>query len=312
MKTKKGQVGVCALCLQSRELKEDGHLVPKFVGRWLKDTSASGRLRNAMDASVPKQDLSKKPFLCEDCEDRFQKLETLFSNKVFRPYTREELDHEGLKTDTLQPIRYEEWLLQFAMSVLWRCLAWGHVTHEGLSPGQVASLRAFTEEARKYLLSIGDQPRGCETHILFLQSVRAIDGPLPDEVDERADIYTLRSVDPTVVWTADALGVFVKLGVICVYASLSPVPMPEMLGTVIGEEGELVFQQEFGPFLSRFLLIDRPEQAFRHYKVPTAQEHIIEERVRRNMEAARTSLSFAASRGKEHIRALKERRKKAG
>jgi hypothetical protein len=312
MRQQKGEVGLCPLCLQNKELKEDGHLVPKFVGRWLKDTSATGRLRNAVDARVPRQDLMKKPFLCEDCEDRFQKLETLFSNKVFRPYIRDELDLEGLKTGTLQPIKYGEWLLQFAMSLQWRCLAWGHISNEGLSPDQVADLKVFAEEARKYLLGSGNQPSRCETHMLFLQSVRAIDETLPDEVDERADIYLLRSVDPTIVWTANDLGVFVKLGVVVVYTSLSPVPMPAMLGTAIGEEGELVFRQEFGPFMSRFLLIDRPEQAFRYYHVPPAQERMIEERVRSNIEAARTSLSYAASRGRDHVRMLKARRKKGG
>ena len=36
---------ICALCHESKELKES-HFIPKFVGKWLKKTSATGYLRN--------------------------------------------------------------------------------------------------------------------------------------------------------------------------------------------------------------------------------------------------------------------------
>jgi len=299
-------MGICALCLQSRELKEQSHLMPKFVGRWLKDTSATGRLRNAMDANVPRQDLPKKPFLCEECEDRFEKFETAFSKNVFRPYVYEELDAQGLKTYTLNSIEYEEWLLKFAMSVLWRHLAWEQVIDEGMRPEQIGMLATFQEDARKYLLELSSQPQGCETHVLFIQSIRSHSDPLPEQVHERAETYLLRSVDPTVVWNADALGVFVKLGVVGVYTSLLPLPMAEMKGTLVGIRGRLSIRQEFGPFISRFLLIDRPAQTYKSYNVSVAQQQAIEERVRKDLNRSHSSMSLAADRGNEHIKMLKQ------
>jgi hypothetical protein len=37
--------GICALCQDETNLKES-HLIPKFVGKWLKRTSATGYLRD--------------------------------------------------------------------------------------------------------------------------------------------------------------------------------------------------------------------------------------------------------------------------
>lgn len=40
--------GICALCGKNAELRES-HLIPKFVGEWIKRTSATGYLRQVVN-----------------------------------------------------------------------------------------------------------------------------------------------------------------------------------------------------------------------------------------------------------------------
>ena len=42
----------CKLCEKLATL-EDSHILPKFCGRWLKTTSATGILRNAVNPNIP-------------------------------------------------------------------------------------------------------------------------------------------------------------------------------------------------------------------------------------------------------------------
>ena len=70
--------GFCSLCEHDRDLQES-HIIPKFVGKWLKKTSATGFLVNANHASKRVQDLITLNLLCRDCEERFSKFETYFA-----------------------------------------------------------------------------------------------------------------------------------------------------------------------------------------------------------------------------------------
>ena len=42
-------LGTCALCGQQKDLRKS-HIVPRFVGKWLKSTSATGFLRGVTTA----------------------------------------------------------------------------------------------------------------------------------------------------------------------------------------------------------------------------------------------------------------------
>ena len=67
------------------ELKES-HVIPSFVGRWLKRTSATGYLI-AVDTegtAERSQDLYKTQLLCISCESILNQHETYFANKIFQ------------------------------------------------------------------------------------------------------------------------------------------------------------------------------------------------------------------------------------
>ncbi len=51
------ELEICALCLKEKPLQES-HLIPKFVGKWLKD-EGTGYLVSAEDASKRIQDIGK-------------------------------------------------------------------------------------------------------------------------------------------------------------------------------------------------------------------------------------------------------------
>jgi hypothetical protein len=72
----------CRLCGATKELQES-HILPGFVFRWMKATSATGYLRFGQQPNLRVQDGLKLLLLCGDCEGRFNHWETQFANKIF-------------------------------------------------------------------------------------------------------------------------------------------------------------------------------------------------------------------------------------
>lgn len=296
------EVGDCALCKTNGPL-EESHLIPKFVGRWLKKTSATERLRVATNANVPVQDLTKKPFLCRACEDRFSKLETKFSNEVFLPYVEHELDGIGLKQHQSIGYGYNEWLLHFLMSVQWRYVAWGREEVARLTPRHGKLLDKFESNARAYLLGKQKHTGQNETHVLLFQNMMAVQGPIPAQVHEHVNKYLLRTTDGTLVWTKSMLGILTKLGPIGVYTSLDPQSMIGMPDTRIGRKGMLPIEQRFlNQKLVQFLFIDRPHQALDIFRISPAQQEKIREIADRDKKKTKNSLSYGAWLGDQYVR----------
>ena len=99
---------MCRLCGSTDPLK-DSHIIPKFVGRWMKKTSLTPYLRFGEDMDRRSQDLSTLELLCDDCEERFSAWETKFANEIFYPSAEGEA-----------VFRYRYWLSKFAASLAWR------------------------------------------------------------------------------------------------------------------------------------------------------------------------------------------------
>jgi hypothetical protein len=64
----------CYLCKEPARLQRS-HIVPSFVGKWLKDTSVTGFLRHEINQSLRQQDIPKQALLCSSCECRFSNFE---------------------------------------------------------------------------------------------------------------------------------------------------------------------------------------------------------------------------------------------
>lgn len=103
--------GKCALCGKETNL-ENSHIIPKFVPKRIVKKSATGFMRNLFNPEKRIQDGSKQHLLCGECEDRFNKYETVFASNVFNPY----------KNGKLEDFEYGDWLAKFIISVNWRTL----------------------------------------------------------------------------------------------------------------------------------------------------------------------------------------------
>lgn len=102
----------CRLCRQEQTLRLS-HITPKMFFNQIKKTSPTKRFRNNMNPNRAVQDGEKHFFLCQECEEKFSRFETLFSS-LYSKITESsgccpvETDSDG--------IRY------FLLSVAWRNL----------------------------------------------------------------------------------------------------------------------------------------------------------------------------------------------
>lgn len=101
---------VCKLCGSAAPLKES-HIIPRFIGRWMKKTAPTPYFRYGGDMDKRTQDLGKMKLLCGDCENLFSAWETKFANEVFYPMSNGE-----------SMLWYKNWLLKFAASLTWRAI----------------------------------------------------------------------------------------------------------------------------------------------------------------------------------------------
>ena len=131
---------MCKLCGSAAPLK-NSHIIPKFVGRWMKDTSPTPYLRFGGDVDKRRQDLFSMELLCEECENRFSAWETKFANEIFHP---------SATSETI--FRYGHWLIKFAASLTWRAIQLRRFQNVGESPDLNAMVDAMESHLSRFLL----------------------------------------------------------------------------------------------------------------------------------------------------------------
>ena len=75
----------CRLCGSNADALKQSHIVPRFVGRWLKDGSITPYFRYGGNMDKRSQDLPSIELLCGRCENLFSAWETKFANEIFYP-----------------------------------------------------------------------------------------------------------------------------------------------------------------------------------------------------------------------------------
>ncbi|HEY2498171.1 MAG TPA: hypothetical protein VGK24_13995 [Candidatus Angelobacter sp.] len=185
----------CALCLKERELRQS-HIVPAFVGRYLKETSATGFVRGVENPNLRVQDLKKIPLLCGECEQLFSRWEKEFNDSAF----------PIIQGDNYKDLRYDSWLLNFAVSLNWRVLL--SLKHSLIkeNPHFADKVEKTAEAWRQFLFGENKQP-GSEHH-LFVFSVPT---RVPDAAHEKLLHYMLRSIDASAMLSNKRLGMYSKL-----------------------------------------------------------------------------------------------------
>lgn len=67
--------GICRLC-NKEGILINSHIIPKFIFKWHKKSSATGYLRTNLDPNKREQDGIKMRLLCNNCEALFNEWET--------------------------------------------------------------------------------------------------------------------------------------------------------------------------------------------------------------------------------------------
>lgn len=73
---------ICKYC-KEKEAIRNSHIIPSFVYKWIKETAATGYMRNNCEPNLRQQDGPKAPLLCVDCEKLFSKVENSFKKDYF-------------------------------------------------------------------------------------------------------------------------------------------------------------------------------------------------------------------------------------
>ena len=152
---------LCKLCQNNDDLR-NSHILPRFLGKYLKDTSATGYLMTIDKNGKPSrsQDLYKSKLLCSGCESILNEAETFFANTIFYPFQR----------GTLRTIPVDERLSRFAVSVSLRALWIMRLAQHPLAEKWNNELQVLESEWQNYLLNVPKFVKGQNSHHILLCS----------------------------------------------------------------------------------------------------------------------------------------------
>lgn len=306
------KTGKCKLCGNKRELC-DSHIIPNFVGKWLKDTSVTGFLRQAVNANVRRQDLIKVSLLCRDCEILFSSWETKFKKEVFDVYVDRELNQAGSATGTIKSIPYDEWLLKFIISLQWRCL----ITDNSLNKFKELSnkkkevykklLCTIKNDWLAYLNGSANNSGESRHYVIFLQNLAFGSGYLPENINDHVNIYLLRSVDTTLAMNKRKMILYTKLGPIVIISALKPSKLNKLSQIRIKKKGSLNTVQNISdPEIGNFVIVDRPNEAMSRYKLSEKQSKLISNDITKKVSGARQLNQIYAIESDRFIRYVRD------
>lgn len=203
--------GTCVFCGEKADLLQS-HVLPAFVFRWLRNRSGQGYIRRADKPNIRVQDGLKLPWLCFSCEGHFGKYEKKFATQVFHPW------HNG---DCR--IRYEEWMLKFAVSISWRVLKYARYRNPSAtySEEQNQLMDAAEVRWRAFLMGEVPHPDMFEQHLLIFDFVETTSiADLPSNFNR----FMTGAVDLDIVGSNKSLMTFAKMGRFIIFGIIQKGP----------------------------------------------------------------------------------------
>lgn len=286
--------GICKLCEKESHLQKS-HLYPKFVVKWIKETSMNGYLRNQVDINRRQQDGPKYDWFCRDCEQILSQAEKRFSENVFKPYTT--AVDSGKFSNIFPATLSGEYILRFVIGLQLRSVL-AVDDFERLSQEQRAKISKFMSHWRKFLLGKSPKTGECESHILLLTTTKdvMVKGNTRD-FPPNINRYLVRSLDNTILFSDDGeyLGVYTKLGPMAFYTSIIPRRVKGLENTKIAmKENTLTRPQIFGDeCITNFIWFDRPlEVESVKGDISEKQSNVISDSMKKDPEKALNSLGF--------------------
>ncbi len=278
----------CGLCGTETFLKES-HVIPAFVPRFIKETSATGYLRGYHVPNRRVQDLPTVRLLCEACEQRFSLAERRFAEVIFRPFN-----------DGRLRFPYEEWLLYFAVSLAWRCLATSNGAGLQDNPQHKTAVDRAREVWAEFLLGRRDRVNPYRFNLFFTPA----GGTSESRVPEGLTWYLLRGADMTTVYSKSRAASYAKIPGMMFWTSIVPPDPGGWRRTRIAKRGTLrqggqvLEARDAGQFL-----IERADLVYKRLNdLSPQQSQRIADTVRRDPERAAQSRSFQAWLDDERLR----------
>lgn len=148
----------CLLC-EVGELEEKGHIIPKFVMRWLKKASKKNEFFLNNDPLLKVSDTPAFKIMCKACEDKISIFEKFFTDNYYKRYYR----HQKVE-------QFKDEVFYFAISVAWRLIV---STARLKSTAQNALAQSYTgmeQRARAYLLDTNKKPE-LDVYILSAEQI---------------------------------------------------------------------------------------------------------------------------------------------
>jgi len=242
-KSVKEQIGHCGLCNRLEPLRVS-HVIPAFVFRWLRQTSATGHIRSALDVNRRIQDGHKKSWLCGDCETLLSRDERQFSSELFHPFV-----------NGADSINYGAWLQRFCVSVSWRvlCHCKGlNAAHEYTELQEQAASKAKRVWAA-FLLGQRSSLAGFQQHLLPLDIIEATTVPdLPDNINR----FLTRNVEMDIVGGAGTFMTYAKLGRFVIFGMMQR-PRGWEETRVFGNKGNIAPREYQLPASLMYFFMDR-------------------------------------------------------
>jgi len=276
--------GKCSLCGESKDLRL-GHVIPQFVIKWQKESSATGFIRSSPVVNRRSQDGPKEHFLCDDCESRFNGWETLVANRIFHPLNRREA----------HVFQYQSWLLKFAVSISWRALSWyrradgTEYSHEaeGLMTEALGTWKAF-------LLDRVDDLRSFHQHMILFDGIESMQNitHLPPNMNR----YILRTIEINLALSdGNPAFIFTKMGRMAVWGFLNCRNPDHWKDTKINTDAGVMGGNVIVPDVFLSYVVERAVNVAREYEGLSDKQNVVVERsYRKNIERAVHSETWRA------------------
>ena len=150
--------GKCFLCSEEKELR-NSHIIPKFMTKQIREhPSRVYIIDNGLEI---KQDTIKYYMLCDECEGKFNKLETYFSKDIVKNYKN-------------KSIKYSDKLYIFILSVIWRIMEFRIATVEQYEKRRYEEALSIKNTIRTFL-HIGENLEYQEVYMFILDSGKEFD-----------------------------------------------------------------------------------------------------------------------------------------
>lgn len=273
----------CKLCGKEADLRLS-HLVPKFIGKWLKDTSATGFLRDSRNINRRSQDILKEKWLCHDCEQLFSGWEKPFSEKIFKPY----MDDSGARHN------YDGWMAKFCASMSWRSLSymsWGN-DDEPVIKAHKQEWADAESALRKFLLGESKTLGSYEQHVIPVEGVTEVSGG----VSARLVRYLMRSIHADLIASRSTRMIYTKIPGFVILGFVTVPYAAKMRSSRIALGSGYISPRKYFADMKLFDYInEKADEIGRSYGDMSAkQREVIETFIKENPEKALNSGSFKA------------------